>query len=494
LRPALLFALAAALAAEKPAESAPAPAQAKEEVAAPAAKVDPKTFDRALEAYFAGNPKESAAALFAYLESTSSTDENYAWAQLFLAKSLIDLELRHAGAVYLARIARERTNPAVLPKALEALRALTDVPHDERLIDEQVFAVLDLGFLPEEIAGFAHYQQGLLDLRIGNERWANAHFAKLEEGSAEASRARFALLVTRLKQSRRDVPKQMIDQFLELSEDPKLSDESRNESMLAVARLRYELKDYDGALQAYSNVKLPPLDPGRATLYLEEAWTRYQLGQIHAAMGLLTTLDAPSFRDAFLPDKYLLRAMVYRDLCHYLPAKRAAKELTRRYADSLEAVREREDLTQDLRLRRAASAHGSTKRAEKFLRSLSLEGERLGRFAGSFGDRMFAHLTKLYDLAHAEATRVFEERLAEAVREEADNLLRAAEQVRLMEYEVGIKLYERVKRGAKLVSAPEEEALAPDQVAFRFDGEYWNDELRSYRFSLKSRCIEEGQP
>ena len=60
------------------------------------------------------------------------------------------------------------------------------------------------------------------------------------------------------------------------------------------------------------------------------------------------------FRDEFLPDKYLLRALIYRDLCHYLPAKRAAKELTRRFADSLEAIRERDDLTQDLRLRRAA--------------------------------------------------------------------------------------------------------------------------------------------
>ena len=63
-------------------------------------------------------------------------------------------------------------------------------------------------------------------------------------------------------------------------------------------------------------------------------------------MGILTTLDAPSFRDEFLPDKYLLRAIIYRDLCHYLPSKRAAKELTRRFADSLESIAERDDLTQ----------------------------------------------------------------------------------------------------------------------------------------------------
>jgi hypothetical protein len=467
--------------AKKPEEAAPPPPQ----------KVDPRLFDEALQDYFQGRPKDAAPKLFAFTESVSQTDDNYAWAQFFLAKSLIDLKLRHAGAVYLARIARERSNPAVLPKALDELKTLTDLPHDEEMIDNQVFGSLDLGFLPEETAGFAHYQQGLVDLKVGNERWANTHFAKLPEGSAEASRARFALLVTRLKTTKRDLPKEMVAEFLELSKDPKLTQESRNESMLAVARLRYEAKDFLGALEAYNQVKLPPLDPGRAALYLEEAWTRYQLGQIHAAMGILTTLDAPSFRDEFLPDKYMLRALIFRDLCHYLPAKRAAKELTRRFAESLEAIREREDLTKDSRMRRAAISHGATKRAERFVESLNLEGERLGRFAGSFGDRLYGYLTKTYDLAHAEAERVFQDRLRESVRLEADKLLRAAEQVRLMEYEVGLKLYERVKKGSKLVAVVKEDELTVDQVSFRFENEYWNDELRSYRFSLKSRCIEE---
>jgi hypothetical protein len=490
----------------KPKEAKPAPAEEKkadEKKAEPAAaapapaptepqKIDPKSFDRALEAYFLGRPKEAAQPLFAYTEGMPQTDENYAWAQFFLAKSLIDLGLHHAGAVYLARIARERSNPAVLPKAMEELRALTDLPHDEVMIDEQVFGALDLGFLPEDIAGYAHYQQGLVDLRVGNERWATTHFSKLPEGSAEASRAKYAMLVTRLKTNKREAPKEMIDEFLELSKDDKLTQDARNDAILAVARLRYEQKDFKGALEAYDDVKLPDLDPGRASLYLEEAWTRYQLGEIHAAMGILTTLDAPTFRDEFLPDKYLLRAFIYRDLCHYLPAKRAAKELTRRYAESLDAIREREDLTKDPRLRRAAASRGQTKRARRFLESLDLESEKLGKYAGSFGDRMFSYMTRLYDLADAEGRRVYDHRLHEATRAEADKLLRASEQVRLMEYEVGLKLYERVKKGSKLVKEIEEERLKDGQVSFRFKDEYWNDELRDYRFSLKSRCIEES--
>ncbi|WP_163780490.1 hypothetical protein [Myxococcus vastator] len=474
-------ATAAAPDAASPAAEAPPPAPQK---------VDPGVFDKALKDYFDGKPRDAAGPLHAWLQAAPKTDENYAWGQYFLARSLIDLGLTHAGASYLARIARERSNPNALPRALDTLKALTDRPHDEVMIEEQVFGALDLGFLPEDTGAYAHYQQGLVDLRVGNERWANTHFAKLSETTAEASHAKFALLVTRLKQVK-EPSDEIIADFLALSEDEKLTREARNEAALAVARLRYERKDFQGALEAYDRVKLPELDPGRASLYLEEAWTRYKLGELRASLGILTTLDAPSFRDEFMPDKYLLRALIYRDLCHYLPAKRAAKELTRRFADSLEAVRNREDLTQDVRLRRAANAHGSTQRAARFLETLELEGERLGRYAGSFGDRLFSHLTKLYDLSRAEAVRVHDARLAEAVRQEADTLLRAAEQVRLMEYEVGLKLYERVKKGARIVAPEDEQILSPTQTAYRFDGEYWNDELRSYRVRIDSRCIEE---
>jgi hypothetical protein len=495
----LLFAsLAAAALAAGPApapQGGGAPDAGTPSSAAPATlpqKVDPKIFDEGLTLYFTANYKEAARRFYAFLEAMPQTDENYAWAQYFLGESLVKLKLTHAGAYYLARIARERSNPEVVPRALEGLRELIDQPHDETMIDEQVFAALDLGFVGGETGDYANYQQGLLDLRSGNERWANTHFSKITEGTAAASRARFAVLVTRLKDARNEVSPELINEFWELGHDLKLSLETRNEALMAAARLRYEKKDFQGALDAYAQVKLPPLDPGQATLYLEEAWTRYNLGQIHAAMGILNTLSAPSFRDEFLPDKYLLKAMIFRDLCHYLPAKRAAKELTRKFAESLETIRDRDDLTRDLRMVRAASSLGPTRRAYRFYEALQAEGENLGRYAGSFGDRLYGHLNRLYGLAVAEAQRVYQARLKESVRQEADKLVRAAEQVRLMDYEVGLKLYERIKRGSKITKDVEEPPLERNQVGFPFDGEYWNDELRNYRVSLKSRCFEGG--
>ena len=61
-----------------------------------------------------------------------------------------------------------------------------------------------------------------------------------------------------------------------------------------------------------------------------------------------------------------------------------------------------------------------------------------------------------------------------------------------MEYEIGLKLYERTRRGAAPPAPPVEALLKDGDVAFPFDGEYWNDELRLYRVRLDSRCIEEA--
>jgi hypothetical protein len=426
--------------------------------------------------------------LFAFLRKAPQTDERRAWAQLYLGRALVERGYTHAGAVFFAQIAGERTNPEVLAPALEELRTLAAAPHDELMIDEMVFGTLDVAFLPDSTRGYAHYQQGLIDLRSGRDKWAHAHFSRIPDDAAEAGLARWAVLVRYLKKNKEPSNK-LIQGFAKLAADEHAPAQTRVEAQLAVARLLYEKQDFTAALEAYQAVKLPPRDAWQPALYLEEAWTRFQLRDFEGAMGLLTTLDAPAFREEFLPDKHLLRAMIFRAVCHYLPAKRAAGEINLRYAVSLTAISERRDLTADPGLRRSALSRGTAQRAEAFLTTLESELERLPRHERSFGEDLYSHLVSLYGRALAEATRIRNDRLREAVEVEADRLLDASEQVRLIDYEVGLQLYARIQKNNGPVP-PEEEALGPDAVKYGFRGEYWTDELRSYQFKLKNRCEE----
>ena len=77
----------------------------------------------------------------------------------------------------------------------------------------------------------------------------------------------------------------------------------------------------------------------------------------------------------------------------------------------------------------------------------------------------------------------------------ADELLRASEQVSLVDYEVGLALYRRLHgSGPQSPLVFQDVAPGKDEVAFGFEGEYWNDELLGLRFALPNRCVEGVQP
>ena len=75
----------------------------------------------------------------------------------------------------------------------------------------------------------------------------------------------------------------------------------------------------------------------------------------------------------------------------------------------------------------------------------------------------------------------------------ASELLDYEEQARLVDYEVSLEVFQRLKqgRGKKVVDQEAAVPLGSRQVYYRFDGEYWNDELHDYRFRIDNRCFAE---
>jgi hypothetical protein len=455
---------------------------------------DPLWFQTGREAAMAKQWKRAVEPLHAFYERAPATDDNRTWAELYLAQSLRALGFKHAASVFYADLVQERSNPEVIPAAVEALKVLSQGPHDELLVEEATFSNLDVASLSSTLAAYVLYQQGMRQLLAGRDRWADTFFKRIPAGTPEETKARYAKTISKIK-TPLDITPALEKELETLAGAPELEREVKNEVLLAIARMHYERKEYDAAIATYRRVELAKLSPGRASLYLEEAWSRYRMGQLREAMALLVVLDAPSFRKAFLPDKYLLKAFIYRDLCQYLPAKRAVKGLRRQFADTLAAIQEREDLSEHARLVQAATAEGRARSALRFRDQVKAERAQAREWADSLGPKLAARLRDLYDTAYSEAERRYQQQLSAALENKAELLLGSAEQARLMDYEIGLKLYERIRTHG--VSGGEEKALVArtsDTVSFPFKGEYWNDELRSYRFSLESRCSEEGRP
>lgn len=456
-------------------------------LAAAGSPTPPEFLDRVLSGTRPLDPYADAPEIYAWVSKASATEPSYAPAMLQLAIALEKLDYTSASTAWLVRIASERADPVVVGAAIERLGKRLDGPHREEL-DEAVLGPLDVTALPDGAVRRAWLVQGLSDLKAGRDEWALARFAKLPKGSPEAAKAALAQLVTRVK--RGEPASRLVRAFTQFAQEPNLPSDVRLEAQLAIARLLYESKDYSGALQAYQQTTLPMLDPGRAALYLEEAWAMYRLGKTEDALSLLVTLDSPAFEGAFLPDKFLLRAQLYLDRCHYLGARHAARELLRRFDGALEAIRLRRELIEVASLRLAALDKPAAHRAQAYLDLVERESSRLHREGADLGPELFGHLADLYGAERAEAQRIRDQRIGVALDAVAERLLDAAEQARLVEYEVGMKLNAQLEVNPHEPESTSAEAVGPLDVSYRFTGEYWNDELRDIRVTLDDRCGE----
>src|SRR5437763_242130 len=94
-------------------------------------------------------------------------------------------------------------------------------------------------------------------------------------------------------------------------------------------------------------------------------------------MGILYALEAPSYRAYFAPEIFLVRALVYKNLCHYIPAKREIRRFRLKFGRTLENIRARIDLREDDVLRSAALQRGRLKRLADFRRLVASEGDKI---------------------------------------------------------------------------------------------------------------------
>jgi hypothetical protein len=482
-----------------PAPTAPAPSEPKR------VEVSDDVFERGVRDFDAGFYKSAAEHMWHYLRGSEQTADHYEWAELYLARSFLALGLTNAGVEYLYNVAHERKRPELLPEALAALERIREhLPYDDELIDLDLLAGTDFGALPPAARSFVEYQQGRIDLIEGRPAWATRHFELLQRSGDDdervqryALRARVAQALaelrethakdTKAKRDRREAATKSLEEIVAGSGNADV----RNEARRVLAELYFEERRFDDALKTYDAIDVPFLSEEEADLFLEKAWARYYKGDPRGALGILLTLDAPSYRKYFKPERFVLKALAYKALCHFASSKAAAREFLRRYGSSLAEVRRSREPLTDPVLRAAAVQRKQPRRLFAFLDSLQRERDEAGRFSDEFG--LGSHLGRLYTLKLAAVNRQLERVVQDEANAVASELLDYEEQARLVDYEVSLEVFQRLKqgRGKKVVDQEAAIPLGSRQVYYRFDGEYWNDELHDYRFRIDNRCFAE---
>jgi TolA-binding protein len=466
-----------------------APAEA--ESAAADEAVDPEIFDMAVEDFYDGRYPEAAAGFWGYIHYGETSAENYEWAQYFLAECLRKLGLWHGSVMYYYTVARTRQRPEILPDALGRLEAISRRrPYAEALILEDLLYDSEFGFLPTQLNDWVQYVQGLYDYRNGFIDWAKLHFGNISKTSRYALDAMYVEAVYALKHGKDDQAVAMFDSIVQSDVD---NPEVKNLSNLSLARLLFDMGRYKDAWVTYNKVVQIDLSFEQAELLLEKAWSAYFMGDRRTAMGLLHALEAPSYDTYFLPDAYVLRGLIFKDLCHFIPAKRVIRSFRFKYQRALDQLHRRLPMAKIQPILDAATQEGRIGRRTAFLRTLEAERRLIEEFDSYWEDvELDKHLRRVYDLEIREQSRLWRIEFEKSSDAAALGLLEIEEQVNLLDYEIGLDIFKRLK-AEEARRAVEQPIIIPydsANVYYEFDEEYWNDELHSYKYFITTRCFE----
>ncbi len=445
------------------------------------------SFAAAVEASGQERHASAAALAFHYVSGASTDDPRYDRGLRLLASSAEGLGLSHAAALWWLEIAAARRDVELMPDAIAGLeRIVMHGPHDSNTIVDGYLAAAELQDLSPELQAFIDYQQGLDNARKGLGEWADERFERIPDWSPYQPRAGYVQAVRLVAQRQLDLAKDALEELLDHEHLP---DDLAVDIHRSLARLHVEARRYPEALEHYDVVRVNA--PDAPEVLLEMAWTHYHMGESRRSLGLLLALDAPAYSALIAPERFLLEALALRRLCQFGRARQAAVRLWARHGDALDDLYAGVPLERSEALRAAATHQGDTRDLAHLRDRLKLERLEATTLRRQIGSPLHEHLDKLYGRSIAEVERRLDATIAREVSALADELLAADQGVRLILHELGVALLRGRRRTEGLPeSAPPSMELAAEQAFFRFDGEFWTDELDDLHVFAEDRCID----
>jgi hypothetical protein len=424
-----------------------------------------------------------AAGLFLdYLNTRTRDDERYEWAQFFLGISFHELGYSHGAVDTLSSLVVQKPNARIVSYSLELLEQITRTrPFDREQVLLDVLCEQEYGFVDPALTEFVNYYQGLYAWELGYVEWGNDHFRRLRPETYYQRKYRYQKALYLIYQDQLEPAAALLER---LTEDPRTEPALRDEARVTLARVRYEQQVWPEAERNYGELGLPEQEQAR--YLLERAWVQFRMDNPEQAMGLLYAFEAPSFWRFFTPEYYLLKSLIYKDVCQYREALAVVGEFNGKYREALAFIRERGAVTDNDALLLALLEKPEIRRLYRFMGLLQEESAGIDTLTD---ERLASHLRRIYALQEEQTRRQLRKALEDEYERMAADLLGYQEQVHLLEYEIGLDMYQRVADYHFTGEPPAARAAGePPAAVFTFQGEFWNDELDDYRVVLEDRC------
>lgn len=497
---------------------------------APPAAADPLAdYNRALAAFNGGRPLE-AAATFHRLATGSGDPQVRQRAEYYLGRSLLKADLPFSAATHFSNVLEAG---AEHPFALEAVEGLVEI---QARVDDQALIPSRLNdrYDPQAWARLSPGVQGRINLMVariarrqGKLEEARVFLEAIDASHPVYAQAQYLLGVTLAdprfpgregEAQERALNERALAAFsrvIQLRDGMKVEslENTRALAMLGLGRVHYAMGDFAAASQAYGRIE-------RESRYwdvalFEDGFARFRNDDPGGALGSLQSLYAPQFASAFQPESRILTATIYYFSCLYDESKRALEEQERIYGPMHRALEPllREDpqhtpafyyrlvVGADARVPRPIMSwlRGNARLAGTMenLLQLDREASRIAQIpelsGGPLGTALREQLAENREVLVQVAGTLAKDRLAEA----RSNIETFRDQANIIRFEISNAEKELAMEGVDQQAYLASQSIfrpampAPDFHYWRFQGEFWRDEIGAYRYTLKNGCMQQ---
>lgn len=289
-------------------------------------------------------------------------------------------------------------------------------------------------------------------------------------------------------------------------------------AILQMARVFYSTQQYDTSIKYYE--RLTQSSPDWLASLFEASWAYFMKTNNSKALGNIHTLNAPYFEDEFFPESIILKSVMYYKYClydralesvgeydvKYRPLRDNLKAILDKYEDNAEfyeyvkKIRARKAGLDDETRRLVLSALGdrTLKKTFAWVEELDKELDKLSKSDKAWQTTQIAsevlqELTLQKSLAEADAGKLARERI-ERLGKELREFARDSVKIKIEVLNAKAGQITAEAQGGQVSGSHKEERIVIDDEHFmwKFNGEYWKDELGYYRFKIRSKCPKKG--
>jgi tetratricopeptide (TPR) repeat protein len=230
-----------------------------------------------------------------------------------LGLTLLQMKLNQVAAFQFIGVVKEGHNKFV-KQSLEKLSLAADSLGDDTLLNYAISRV--------NVDEFPRVHRDMLYSRIGEFQMRNKQFPEAAVSFSHVARgtplyntAKYQEGLALAEAGQPDRALTAFEELLQSRANAPVTDKAKVDALMGKARVLYQKKDWDEAIEAYRSV---PRDSEfwHDTLF-ESSWAMLRSGRFRSAMSNFQSLHSAFYEDAYLPESLLLRSIVYLYICKY---------------------------------------------------------------------------------------------------------------------------------------------------------------------------------